>query len=291
MYLFLTKSYACTFALLPVLKRSAIFGAFVFLFLFFFRPFGLSNLPNTEVLLEASFGFGFITFAAIFFTNWLFPKLLPFLFQEDYWTVLKEITLLSATMTLIALLNSLYLVVMNWTDDRIGELFLLMELNVLGIGIIPIVFFVYYDQNKTLKAHLKGAESLSEKIATHKGGKEKDATKLTIADENGKDEILISGNDLIHISSDRNYLDVFWYDKGEVKKSLVRNRLHLIENKLSKDRFFRCHRSHIVNLSWVTSVKGNARGYELLVKDVEITIPVSRNKIDEMEDHLNHLLR
>lgn len=286
----LSKSYPCSFSFGPVIKRAAIFGSFVFVFLFFFQPFGLNNLPDFQTLLIASLGFGIITLIAILTTNWLIPLFIPSIFNEDHWTILKEIGMLSLTMTIIACLNSWYLVFMHWTNDSFSEIFLIMELYVLGIGIMPISFFIFYDQNKILKEHLKGASNLSEKITSKGNAIQKSKEQIVIQDENGKDEITIASDKLIHISSDRNYLDIFAWDNNMIQKTLIRNRLHLIDQNLTQEQFFRCHRSHIVNLNWVESVRGNARGYELQLKHSDAKVPVSRNKIAEMERHLDHLL-
>jgi len=44
-----------------------------------------------------------------------------------------------------------------------------------------------------------------------------------------------------------------------------------------KQNIVRCHKSYIVNAKKVNKIHGNARGYFLNIKNIDFSIPVSRN--------------
>src|SRR5258708_21616646 len=68
------------------------FGAFIFLFLFIFRPFGLHQLDAKHLAFAALF-YGSICFIVLIVCLIFIRKLAPSLFVETKWTVGKDILL------------------------------------------------------------------------------------------------------------------------------------------------------------------------------------------------------
>lgn len=58
-----------------------------------------------------------------------------------------------------------------------------------------------------------------------------------------------------------------------------KSKLEKIEQELQDERFFRCHRSYIVNLYYVSSIKKNE-----LALDNGAIIPISSKRLDDMND-------
>ena len=66
------------------------FGAFVFMFLYFFQPFGLSNYNSDKKTLQL-FGYGLVTTFCLLSNYILFSTLFKKWYNKQSWTVLKNI--------------------------------------------------------------------------------------------------------------------------------------------------------------------------------------------------------
>lgn len=75
------------------------------------------------------------------------------------------------------------------------------------------------------------------------------------------------------------------YTKDEVYSSKMK--ISKLEEFLPKNKFYRTHRSYIVNLDKITEIEPWFNGtYVLKVKDLKFKIPVSRNNIKEFKELL-----
>ena len=91
-----------------------------------------------------------------------------------------------------------------------------------------------------------------------------------------KNEFLqINRNELIFLQSADNYTNVFYLQNEDVKKKILRGSLSSFDEQL-KFPMIRCHRSYIVNLEHIKSLKGNSQGYWIELKDWSERIKVSR---------------
>lgn len=281
----LNKSYPSNEPPVESVFRSVGFGLFVGLFLFFFKPFGLHH-PEVSILREACIYFGLITSGIVLFNTLALPRLIPAWFREEKWTVGREILMICWSIFLIGIGNTLLLKGLGWSVIPFWELLVGMELKTLGIGIFPVSMYVVYDQNRLLAKHLQKAQVYNQHFHApeKKEMVEEAKTTISIADEQGTQSFEFDPSTLLFISSDRNYLDVYYAENESFKKEVIRNRLKAVEELLPSGSFFRCHRSFLVNTEWVENVEGNARGYSLHLKNSDFIVPVSRNKIPEMEE-------
>lgn len=121
------------------------------------------------------------------------------------------------------------------------------------------------------------------KIYTNKTSQQENLSLAlkNIANKNTSDHMLILKtqdgdlrlvlNDIIHIEGDRNYSYIYLKNG---KKKLVTKTLIELEELLDSKGFYRCHKSHILNIEHITSyTNGN-----LIQLSQMITIPVSRRK-------------
>ncbi len=115
---------------------------------------------------------------------------------------------------------------------------------------------------------------------------------IKITDNYSKSIIDFELEQLYYIASADNYIEVFWSENSEpLNRIMIRNTLKAIEEKYQDlPSLFRCHKGYIVNCQNVIKVEGNAKGYFLSLKDVPDKIPVSRNKKEDLEKLLSHLL-
>ena len=107
--------------------------------------------------------------------------------------------------------------------------------------------------------------------------------------ENSKESLTINVKNLLFVVSRENYVEVVYEENG-IKKSLLRNSLKNIESAFSIDQeIYKCHRSYLVNLYQVKSIVGNSQSLKLKIKHFDKLIPVSRNKIKELQQGLEQL--
>ena len=161
---------------------------------------------------------------------------------------------------------------------------------------------LFRSEENTSIAHEKNAKntdldaenSTSETATTppqYQEVKTDDFIKLT--DFSGKNTFEIKTNQLVYITSETNYIEVFHISDNDVlTRTLLRQTLKYVENQLvSEGSFFcRCHNEYIVNKEKIVSLRGNAKKYELILRGGNKPIPVSRNKNDKLITQFVHLL-
>lgn len=81
-------------------------------------------------------------------------------------------------------------------------------------------------------------------------------------------------NEIVYISSDRNYQDIVTKDN---KIETIRIPLSTLENKLKDDGFIRVHKCYIVNQSYIRIISN-----EEIKLTNDITIPLSKKRKDEV---------
>lgn len=90
---------------------------------------------------------------------------------------------------------------------------------------------------------------------------------------------ILSDDDIIYFSSENKLVFAFEYDA----KHLLNYTLDALQNRLDPDKFFRIHRSTIVNLNYVKTIESWFKGgYRLTVKDksgTQLTISRAAGKL------------
>ena len=109
---------------------------------------------------------------------------------------------------------------------------------------------------------------------------------INVCDENDQLRLSIKPKNLLYFESCDNYIVVYYYKDNIIKKELVRNSLKNIEQEMQKYNCIRCHRSYIINLQNVFSIKKNGRSYEINMGGSNTPIPISRGYIDTVKELL-----
>ncbi|GAB3932844.1 LytTR family DNA-binding domain-containing protein [Larkinella terrae] len=272
------------------------------LFLLVFQPFDLNRwqtpYKNAKIL-----GFGLISFAVTAGLSQLLPVLFPNRFTNERWTVGREILWVTTHITLIAVVNYLYL---NWLIGKpfhgIGLLGMMVVTFL--IGVFPVGGSVVVNYIIKLKKYSQAAREIP--IHEHPAQNRIDEPEpcvITITAENEKDSLTFVANDLLYIESSDNYSTVVYLKNNEPVKTLLRSSLSRLENQLDPDSstksivrnpivrnsIARCHRSYIVNLEKVEKVTGNAQGYKLHLHNGQFQLPVARKYNDTLVAQLKAL--
>lgn len=249
------------------LLRSFGEGAFISVFLIVFQPFGISYWQDPNKIYYL-LGFGVITVLSGSFIRVFLPPLLPKFFDEERWTVGREIFIILSLLFFIAVNNFLYQVVFLYTAFEWIN-FVWSVFTVVLVGVFPIAFAVFTNYIYQLKKYQKPIA-----VKHHETGVA--PKSLTLIAENEKDTFEIPQRDLLFIESADNYAVINYVEEGQLKKELLRSSLTRLEKQIVSDNIVRCHRSFIVNLNRVEDVTGNAQGYKFHLQPLELIVPVAR---------------
>jgi hypothetical protein len=258
---------------------------FVPLFMIIFQPFGLSEYHGTDKLARIV-GYGLVTFIILVVNLFLITRLIKPWYNEQVWTVIKQIFWLLWIVFTIGLGNFLYssIIFSFWSFKGL----IIFQLYTIEVGIIPIVIVTIIQQNLMLNRNLRSVRDFNNNLKINDG--KNDNQKIVFTSDNQKDKLELELSNLLYIESTKNYIEVFYYNGGKVINSLLRCSLKRIELQIvNHSTLFKCHRSFIVNINKVIQIKGNSQGLKLTLKHTDKEIPVSRNLTNELKTKIEQL--
>ncbi|MGB0431311.1 MAG: LytR/AlgR family response regulator transcription factor [Bacteroidia bacterium] len=276
---FLNRPYPLETNYKKQLIQALLFGLFVFIFLYGFKPFGLGELQNG--LLKASVGFGVVTIVFQGVLPFLFRLVFPNFFNEERWTLGRNLLLTIAIVLAVVVGNFYWAYLNGFTSLSAKGLFMFLGYT-FAVGVFPLSFLMLFEQNRLTKKYLNESASINAHIEPEEMVSFKDE-KLSIKSEDGSEAVSINKEQFYYCKSADNYIELYYVIEGDLKKELFRNSLKDLENQLVEfSDLKRVHRSFLVNLNKVKSVDGNARGLKLKLGEGLPEIPISRSKHDEI---------
>jgi hypothetical protein len=241
-------------------------------------------------------------------TTVLIPYLFPRYFNESKWTLKRNLVwntwvfFIFATLMFFAF--NIYGIYRydNYRNFTFNTYLWWVYINLifgLPLGIIINLFNQYF----LLKKHLKIATGINKTIETSQTSlknktavslgfdKQKSLSKkinnqqasvnLLEIDVDKYKKVQIEVDNLIYVEALGNYVNIV-YERNGIKKATIRETINNIEQKISpSEMIYKSHRSYLVNLHYISNVTGDAQGLKIHFKDIDIAIPVSRNKIKE----------
>lgn len=247
-------------------------GVFLYLFLIAFLPFGVSNYnPNHEYtgsfLLEISI-FGLITLLASvwneFFLKRLLPQpiRLPHIIGWSLWTTLSVGVVLFITYNYLG----------NWHDwtFKSGIKFVL---EVSMVFIFPIAGTFIYFNYQSLKSKYDAILTSESEVDTRQ------LIKLT--GQGTHDQLAVAADDFLYARAQDNYVELHFLRNGTNQSELFREKLSGLLAQVDDDFIIRCHRSYLVNLLAVTSIKGRSSDLKLFLKNTDQPLPVSKTYLED----------
>jgi hypothetical protein len=253
-------------------QLSFAFGLFLFLFLYFFKPFDLSSFEGA--LLEYSLGMGIVDFLGTFLLLYISPLIFKDYFNEDNWTVGRQILLMA--------IGLLFIGVILWNFGEIykeiygfGKISLIAFLSkTFLVGLIPLTFYVFVNEKTVREKRERRVLRMKE---IKKESKIYISQEVSINSDNEKEKITFKIDNLVYITSQGNYASFFLKKDDKLKEKILRITLTNITEKLTDyPNIIRCHKSYIVNSNFINNINGNARGYLLKSDYISQEIPVSR---------------
>lgn len=157
----------------------------------------------------------------------------------------------------------------NWSD-RIYDY--LDTIRIVGLVVtVPYLLVVLYLAFKEKLSAIKDDGKNIPGAFPNKGDK-----LLTITGENDKVILAIKYYQLLYIKSAGNYLELYYLKGEKLAKELVRGRLKELEKKIVNTNVVKVHRSYLVNVRHISSLKKTKKSYEIIVQHIpDVIIPVS----------------
>jgi hypothetical protein len=268
-------------------RTIVLISLFVSIFLIIFKPFGASNINQTARIWILA-GYGGVTFIILIVNLIGVPLLFKKEFAESNWTLGRQILWLCWILFTIGLGNYFYSRTFFSLNISLLKGLLLMQFVTVSVGIFPIVLISIITYNRLLRKNLLQALDLDAQISM-KSKNESTERRLLLYAENEKNNLDLTDNQLIYISSEGNYSTVYYKHESQIKKTVMRSTLKRMEDQVKiNPNLFRCHRAFIVNMQHIEKINGNSQGLQLkLTGDFEV--PVSRNFAKELKERIQQL--
>ena len=257
------------------LRSLLALGTGIFILLYLFQPFGISNYSGSIFLM--CLGVGILSSCVQGLCSLLFlgipRRKKGFVTNGDVliYSVAIELAM-AVSMTIYAsfcfgapLSWQLFFVFFYWT--------FLIWLLVTGISTL-------IGYNRMLHNRLEEV-----KVKTNE---EQVGIMITLHDQNLRGEDLsLPINNLLYIEAQKNNALVCYVAGDKIERRELRTTLTALKADLPYDNIFQCHRSFLVNINNIESAKGNSNGYLLRFKACRDTIPVSRTFVPSLRKYLS----
>lgn len=271
-------------------KTVLIPSVIIFLIIYLLQPFGIAQIHNAHKFLIL-LGYGMVTGMALGVFVYVLPALFPNYYNEQRWTLGKQLLNILMNCVLIAVGNWLYT---SWLYGLEPSWYLLLVC-MLWVAILapfPTTIFLMWNRNLLLARNLKEATEmnfyLSKKIVYEDRNhtSEEDCSKALIFSGGTKEVLEVKADNFLYAEAEGNYVKVTCYSvkDGKVVQKLLRVTMKQAEETIANYSYIiRCHRAFLVNVRKVVKVEGNSQGYRLRLEGCEEEVPVSRAYAKEMK--------
>lgn len=263
-----------------VILTSLVVGAFFYMLLIIYQPFGTSNFEHSHKYLLL-FPYAVITGFSFCLITLLLLK------QKRNWTVGSELLKAFLTLLLISFLSYLYNTLFLSKVSLSFENYLYMFAYTLALGfpVSTIYILARYIYLSNKNKYFKNATTIAHKqfilSENHSEINERQLQqKLCIISDYANFSIEIRQEDFVFAESADNYCILHFYVNGILQKEMIRISLSKLLNQIQTDTIRKVHRSFIVNLTKVVKFRGNSSGYKISLENIEKELIVSRHHID-----------
>lgn len=244
-----------------------VFGLFIFLFLYIFKPFGLNSLKENQQFF-VSLGFGFVTTFMLF----IFKFLVEPIITRYNWTLGKNFLWDFCIASSIGVANYFYIITVFHQPFILRYLFYAIWTAIM-VGIIPVTISYIVTFNRMYRNALKEASIQPEQVFWE--------DEITLRAGNPRNELKLNPKTIVYLCSNDNYVTVVTMSGDAHNKTTIRGTLKAAESELSRNgRFLRCHKCYIINLDYAGTIKGHNQNMTIKLLPSGPDIPVSRSKAD-----------
>ncbi|MFK7784651.1 MAG: LytTR family DNA-binding domain-containing protein [Crocinitomicaceae bacterium] len=214
--------------------------------------------------------------------------------RSEKWTLKADIITLFVVFAVISVLLVALspIVLKSWLQLPLpidGEYFLIVT------GFVHLIGFLLYFVSISVKYVIHGSPeqiTVSDDVTNETTEQTMNLNlpvKIIIEGKNQGERLEIDKDELICISTNGHYIDIFLsHPKSDEPKKLVfRNTIVSVMDSLKEhEEFIHCHRSHIINLSLVEDVIGSSKKMDVKLRNLYSRVPVSRSKVQSLLEKL-----
>lgn len=207
-------------------------------------------------------------------------------FNEEKWTVGKELILLTTFLLLIGIVQFLLRDLIYDNPNNWSWRYLFEEIrNTFLVGILLFAIIVPLNQKRLDRQNKNTAKTLS--LDNNKKSIPANLSEIFIKTHLKGDDFILNIEHFLFARAEGNYVTLYVKNEKFIDKHLKRISIKDLESQLRPLlNILRTHRSYLVNLHSIKSIKGNAQGYRLELKGCEKFIPVSRKMIPLFQERL-----
>lgn len=280
-----------SFLLREKLITPAVLSILVFLLLILFQPFDYRSYALNRVVSDAMLS-SFLVFVITGATRNIFPIFFNKSIDDNHLSIFKELK--KAVLEGMLFLTLSFFVNILFVDYHSIDYLVWFKKSIKIILIFEILlwplamFLTHYFKIAPISFKLK--ERALEDVYNKKSKGVLEFTLTSTSKAFKRRYLRIFLDDLILIKSCDNYIEVFYEEDDTIQSNLIRSTISSV-NDMTRNypNLMQCHRSYLVNIDKIDSVKGNSRGYLLTLKGDLRNIPVSRSKISLFKDRFSHL--
>ncbi len=265
------------------IKLISLISLGMFLFVLFFHPFETrqEDFNNRLVFL---LGIAVITFIILVLFRIIMPVSLTCRIHVESLKISNEVGLILLIWVFISTANIIYLVYVGRIVLTFAE-----AVQISLFSAFPSIVLKLADVNRMLREQLRLFVRRNIKLEHDlANAKEKQSDPVVFESESQSEKIELMPDEVMLIRSADNYVDIFYKSEEKVKHKLIRNTLKNIQQVLRNNaEFLRCHRTCIVNSSYILNMTNSYKGHRLKLLDFEEEIPVSRQYILGIKDVLD----
>ncbi len=244
-------------------------GLFVAIVAVGVQPFGLSDFNHESKTLYL-IGFGVVTFVGMLVAKFALPQVLKSFYDNQHWTVGRQVIHLSVV---ILLIGSLIMAYSNYFG--IANFTFIDVLKALAICIIPAVVITFIQQKLFHTQFSTAADRINDNLNSLTLPASKQLLPVLVFGESGQ-KLSLLPNQLIYAETSKDSTDFYWQNLMGVEKTTIQIPLANVEKELSTHpQFVRLHNKFVVNMRGINKVEGDARGYQLSIARKNDNIPVS----------------
>jgi hypothetical protein len=257
-----------------------LFGI-TFLFLFLFRPFEINEKELILNYPETALVHSLVSFILFFGLTLLLPlvRTAPY-----HWTLLHELIFIFTVLICIGIGQFLIRDFIYDNPNNWSWRYLLTEVKntVLIGGLFALVLTTALLEKLKVSHVVKSSCIHIPELNTHEISNQ----VVTIQTQVQSDNFTLKIADFLYAKADKNYLEIQLPEQKLLKRISLKS---FKEQLIQFPEMQQTHRSYLVNLKAISSITGNAQGYQLSLKNSTTTVPVSRNQIESFEKKLQAL--
>jgi len=127
-------------------------------------------------------------------------------------------------------------------------------------------------------------------VSSSDPARKKSSTVAPLRIPDGSGSRWINPKHISHITVEDHYSRIAIKDDHGDKEMLIKRPLKTLMDQLPEDLFIRIHRSHAINLSYISRIKKEGRSYTLFLDNGAHALPVSRYRLPQILPHLQAYL-